>query len=406
MFGTLFFKECKQMLHSMIYIVYLLIMVAFLVSQLGDTMVVKEPQPNQKYYGEKVSTNKTNIMGKALANLVDEIENGGFATYPVGFYKRVKVTSDKLEKLKSVVEECTGKSWNQIEQENTAFYEQFEDDEEGYYAANSSHMVLPSQDLKYSDFKLRMKQVCEIIGRGSSYEKSHYENMATEPMTYEDALKEYQAICQKDGITGAFMRLFCDYAGILLAIMPIFLGVTRCVRDKRANAAGVIFSKKASSMVIVMSRYLANIVMMFIPILIIAFIMQGSYIYQANTLGITPHYFAFFYYSVMWLLPEIMFVTAFAFFLSELFNGIVAIVIQMFYGMVSLMQQSGLLEITGLNLIPRWNTFGETTSFLKNVNQLYSNRLFHVVVAIVIILLTVIVYGFKRRGGALHGKKH
>lgn len=51
----------------------------------------------------------------------------------------------------------------------------------------------------------------------------------------EEALEEYKAMCKNDKITGAYMRLFCDYAGIMLALLPMFLGVTRCLRDKRAD---------------------------------------------------------------------------------------------------------------------------------------------------------------------------
>ena len=122
MFGTLFVKECKQMLHSLIYIIYLLIMVVFLVSQLGETQVIKEPLPNQEYYGFKVSTDETIIMGKTLANLVEEINYESFATYPTGFYKQVILSQTELEKLKTIVEKCTGTSWNQIQEEKNEFF--------------------------------------------------------------------------------------------------------------------------------------------------------------------------------------------------------------------------------------------------------------------------------------------
>ena len=406
MFGTLFVKECKQVMRSLIYIIYLLIMIVFLVGQMGETQVIKEPKPDQDYYGVKESTDEKIIMGNALASLVQEITYESFATYPTGFYKAVILNQEELDLLKSIVEDCTGKSWNQIREEETAFFEQFGDGVEESIQAGNSYIVLPSDNLEYSDFKLKMQQVCDIIGRGSNYEEENYEKGAKELMTYEDAMNEFHGICETDGITGAYMRMFCDYAGILLAIMPIFLGVTRCVRDRRSNVEGVIFSKKASSSVIILSRYLANITMMFLPIVIIALIMQTSYCYQASTLGVTPHYLAFLSYSVMWLLPEIMFVTAVAFLLSEVFNLIVAVVVQMFYGVAALMGSSGLQDITGLNLIPRWNTIGKTEAFFANVNQLYFNRLFYTLLAIGAIILTIIWYGYKRRGGGLYGKKH
>ena len=90
-------------------------------------------------------------------------------------------------------------------------------------------------------------------------------------MTYEQAMEEYKALCSKDRITGATARLFCDYAGIILSVLPVFLGVTRCLRDKRAQVSQVIFSHRACALVIIASRYLANVCMAFLPVVLTAF---------------------------------------------------------------------------------------------------------------------------------------
>ena len=39
--------------------------------------------------------------------------------------------------------------------------------------------------------------------------------------TYEQAKEEFDALCTQDRFTRAYMRMFCDYAGIVLAILPI-----------------------------------------------------------------------------------------------------------------------------------------------------------------------------------------
>ena len=96
--------------------------------------------------------------------------------------------------------------------------------------------------------------------------------------------------------------------------------------------------------------------------------MQGPYHYQAITLGVTPHYFAFLSYS--------------------------------------LLASGGLEDIAGFNLVPRWNTIGKTEAFFADVNQLYVNRLLYALLAMGAIIITIIWYGRKRRGGGLHGKKH
>lgn len=408
MFQTLFAKECKQILHSLVFYIYLVIFILFMVSQLGENEVVTKPQQGEKFYGTMESTDPQKIMAGTLADLVVEIERNSFSTYPTGFYREVILTDIDLDSLKAIVEMCTGKDWKQIIEEQTAYYAKFDcTDPEDAYAADAAYTVSPKDEIGYHYFESEMEKVCQIVGSGSEYAKEKYEASVAVPMTYEDALGEYEAICENDGITDTFMRLFCDYAGILLGLLPIFLGVTRCVRDKRAKVEEVIYSKEASSGTIVFSRYLANVVMMFIPVLILAFVIQTSYIYQAGTLGVTPHYFAFLFYSVMWILPTILFVLAVSFFLTELLNGIIAIIIQVFWALASLMSVSELAGHFGLNLIPRWNMFGGTLEYLAQREELYQNRLVYTVLAFAIIAVSICIYNYKRRGGrCLNAKKH
>lgn len=408
MFGTLFVKECKQITRSLVYYIFLVIFVVFMVSQLGSNEIVEKPQPGQENYGMKESTDKDMIMSSALAQLVVEIDYNSFPTYPTGFYKEVIVSDDEIEELKKMTEDCTGKTWDEIMTEQDEHYAQhnMEDQNESMQAA-MSYTVEPKADLSYDLFGQKMERVCEIVGSGSDFEKDKYESGVDVPMTYEDAVEEYEALCKDDGITGAFMRLFCDYAVIVVSLLPIFLGVTRCVRDKRAKAQQVIYARTAKSSTIVLSRYLANVVMMFLPIVVLAFGLQTSYLYQAQTLGVQPHSLAFLLYTVIWIMPTILFVLAVSFLITELSNGIVAIIIQVFWAIAALQSSTTLGGGFGWNLIPRWNTFGLTMQYMSEKNALYQNRILYTVLAVVCITITAIIYGYKR-GGGLHfyEKKH
>lgn len=407
MFGALLGKECKQILHSLVYYLYLIIFVWFMATQLGQNVIIKAPEPGEEFYGLRMTTDEQIIMGKTLAELTNEINWNSFATYPVGFYKQVILSDSEIEKLKEILEECSGKDWDQLMQEQTEHFADCDSDNwEEVQAVNASYLVEPVQDLSYEQFVAEMKKVSKLIGKGSSFEQSQYEAKAEVEMTYEDALEEYQAICEKDGITGAYMRLFCDYAGILLGLLPVFLGVTRAVRDKRAKADQVIYARTASSFQIVWSRYLSNVVMMMAPIFILALMLETSYLYQAKTLGVSPHLMAFLIYPVIWLLPTILFVLAGSFLLSELLNGIVAIVVQVLWAFGSLMSSSTLVGNFGLTLIPRWNTFGNTTQFLSERGDLIMNRLLYTGAGLFLMVLTTWIYRYKRKGGQLlHGKK-
>ena len=406
MSGSLFWKECRQILHSLVYYIFLLIMILFMTSQLSENEMVSEPEPGEEYYGMKESTDTNVIMANTLADLVQEIDRNSFATSPTGFYKEVNVSDSEVEELKNIVEKCTEKEWDTLQKEATQHFAQYElDNMEGAMAADLSYLVYPAESLTYSAFSDYMEQVCDIVGRGSDYEKSKYESNAEVPMTYEEAVESYEALCKEDGITDAFMRLFCDYAGILLSLLPIFLGVTRCVRDKRAKVEQVIYTKSAKSYTIILSRYLANVVMLVVPVLLLAGVMQTSYVYQAMTLGVKPHYLAFLFYTGIWLLPSILIVLSVAFLITEAFHGIAAIIFQVFWAVASLQATVGLKGNFGWNLIPRWNTFGETISFASQKTVLYQNRLVYAIAAVIVLGITILLYSYKRRGGwHFHGK--
>ena len=51
---ALFFKECRQVLRSLVYYIYLVVFVLFITSQMGDLPELgelHEPQPGEEYYG-------------------------------------------------------------------------------------------------------------------------------------------------------------------------------------------------------------------------------------------------------------------------------------------------------------------------------------------------------------------
>lgn len=406
MFGTLFIKECKQVLRSLAYYLYLIILIFFMATQMGDNKIIEKPEPGQENYGTKKSDDRQAIMEVTLANLVRQIEQESFATYPTAFYKEVIPSQKEIEKLKEIVEECTGKNWDEIVNERIKHYSQYDlTDSEEAMMADVTYRLEPAAGASYEEFVKEMKKVCDIIGRGSDFEKSKFEQGVSVEKTYEDALEEYQAICDEDRLTGAYMRLFCDYAGIMLSLLPVFLGVTRCMRDKRSKAEEVIYARSGSSVAIMLGRYLANVVMIFVPVVLVAFIMQSSYLYQAKTIGITPDYIAFLAYSVIWLLPVILVVLSMSFLLTELTNGIAAVIIQVFWAFADLMSGGSLIGGFGRHLIVRWNTFGDTVNYLAQRRELYMNRGIYTLAAIVFIVLTILLYERKRKGGAgLNGK--
>lgn len=405
MFGVLFLKECRQVLKSLVYYIYVVVFVLFMTSQMsseGDAGL-QEPVPGQSYYGETVTKDETQIMEGTLANLVEDVYHNSFATYPLGFYKGVTLNDEETERAESILERCTGKSFEALEEEMTGHYGQYDQSSmEEAMEARAGYKVTVKEGFTYAEFEDAMAEICDLVGKGSSYEKDKYENSIYVPMTYEQAKEEFDAICEKDRLTRAYMRLFCDYAGIVLSILPIFIGVSRVLRDKRAKVQQVMFSKPASGALIVVSRYLANLVMLCIPVFVTAFLLQQPYYYKAQTFGIQGDFMAFLTVPGVWLVPEIMIVLALSFLITEFTDTVLAVFIQVAWGIGGLFGATTLVGDFGMRLVARWNTLGEAVLFSSLEKGLLLNRGYYFLLAVVCVMLTVIVYERKRRkGGSL-----
>lgn len=365
MFGVLFLKECRQVLKSLVYYIYIIVFVLFMSSQMSGEgwEKLEEPAPGQSYYGETVTKDEVQIMKGTLENLAQEAGYNSFATYPMGFYKGVNLTDQELEQTRAILERCIRES------------------------------------LTYEEFETAMEEVSQLVGRGSFYEKESYENRVYAPMTYEQAKEEFDTLCTTDHVTRAYMRLFCDYAGIMLAVLPVFIGVSRAIRDKRAKVQQVIFSKGACAGQIIVSRYLANLVMLVLPVIVTAFLWQQPYVQKAQAFGVQADIWAFLTVPGMWLLPEIMIVLALSFLITEFTDTILAVFVQVAWGIGSLFGATTLVGDFGLKLVARWNTFGETVLYTSLEKGLLFNRGYYFLLAVFCVILTVIVYEQKRRKG-------
>lgn len=398
MFGTLFIKECRQVLKSLVYYIYLVIFVLFITSQMSGEDELREPQPGWSYYGQTVTQDNDLIMEGTLANLIQEVGRNSFATYPIGFYKEVNLTDGEIEQVKAILERCTGKSFEMLDDE---MEQQFIQNGVG----GASYQAAVKEGLTYAEFEAAMEEVCDLVGKGSFYEKSNYENSIRVPMTYEQAKEDFDALSTIDGLTRAYMRLFCDYAGIILSVLPIFIGVSRALRDKRAKVQQVIFSKSASGTQIIVSRYLANLVMISIPVFLTALLIQQPFYYRAQTMGVQGDIWAFLTVPGIWLLPEIMTVLAVSFLITEFTDTIWTIFLQVAWAFTSLISATTLVGDFGLKLVARWNTIGRTLLYSSLEKELLFNRGFYFLLAVVCVILTVLVYEKKRRGGeSVHEK--
>ncbi|RDU24871.1 ABC-2 family transporter permease [Anaerosacchariphilus polymeriproducens] len=390
MFMSLFLKECKIWCKSILFYAYIIILFFFYVTQMRSESAIKRPRPGEKEYGITYSENNSDIMNGTLKVLLNEYYNNKFVTYPMGFYKPVILSANEIKQVEKNISKLTGITEKDWKEKLDHYYE----------SKNIKWSFYITKDIGYNEFLSIMSDLEKVIGKGSKYSAKALKGNAKIAKTYEQALKEYDEFLKKDKVTRAYARVFSDYMGIVLAILPAFFGVARVLQDKRSNASAVIYSKKCSSIIIVLSRCLAIIVMLFIPVLILSCFSLVESLYIAKTMGAAPDYFVYLKFCIGWLLPILMFVSMLSYFITELTNSILALLINsgIWFVSVFLGFDSPLISV-GWNLVPRFNIIGMHGMFQEIFPQLVKNRILYSILGVFMILISILIYSIKREGG-------
>ena len=378
----LWLKECGKVLSTIPYWVCIAAIALMYVTQYQeDNQLISQPIPNQASYGMHYVENPEIIMPAAVNELVYEVIRNQYISYPIGFYKEVVLNERKQAEIVEQLNMLVDREFNLIDAEQIGATLQLAD------------------TVTYDHFKKVMKQVDKLIGGGSKYSESYLlKNFGHVEMTYEDAFASYNAIMQKDKISGAYARVFVDYIGIMLGILPVFIAVALSLKDSKKGIQEVIYTRKISSVRLVLTRYMAIIIMIIIPILLVACYetMHLQSLYDV----VNYDQFAFVKYSLGWLMPTVLVVTALGMLLTEWTGTAIAIIVQGVWWFVSMFM--GIAQIDGgygrFVLSPRHNKLGNTELYLEQFNSLVMNRGFYTIFAFLLLGCTVWIYEKKRRG--------
>lgn len=384
MFLALLKKECSCYLRSVTYFIYLAAIILFCYFQMGGFETVEKPVPGYEDYGVVRTTEPDMIMQHKLYRLFQEYLRGKYITYPVGFYKEVQLDNREQDEVRQMLLRLTGLDEKQLEAL-------------GKGEADESVSLKVREGLSFEEFSLEMKKLCEMLGAGSEYSGGKL-NYVKIPATYEQALAAYESLIGEDRVTNAYARLFCDYMGILLAILPVFLAVTRALRDRKAQAQQVIYMAKAGSKTLVVARFLAAVLVTVLPVFLLGCMQMMQAIYYAKSIHSVYDPFAYVRYIGFWLLPTILVSLSVGFFLTELTDSAIAIFVQGIWWFSSVMSASDLVGSVGWNLIPRFNAVGEFSIYGRMKGQLFRNRLVYTGLALMLMILTVLIFDRKRKG--------
>lgn len=402
----MFIKECKKVICSMTFVLYAVTVIAMYVTQYcnDERGAITAPRPGEDY-GMTVREDPGVIMPAAVESLLGHYFSGSYPAYPIMFYKNVRLREDKRLEMRAILEELTGLSGEEIDgftdyQEAGYFCEGL--DEQGNPIMQFREVALPEyslpEEMTYERFRELMGQADKLIGGGSGYAPDILASgFGRMPMTYEEALAEYEAVMKPGELGKAYLRLHCDYMGIVLAVMPVFVAAGLWQLDKKAQMQSLVYTRKSSTIRIVGIRYLALVCCMTIPVLL-------TLLYTIYTTGLlypqTPiAWGSGLQMALLWLLPDILAVSALGALLTELFSPLLAIFFQCVWWFVSLQTATLTEDVRRFGLQVRHNSLRKTAIWQSQESLFLYNRLSLTVLALLCLGAVVWVYAKKRRGG-------
>lgn len=376
-------KEIKKAAISITFFVFIIALLAMPLSEdvlnFSNHDVITAPKQGDDYGIQQKEVPEL-IMPAAFNSLYNEFTANEYIAYPIGFYKNVKLNETDKEKMAEIISTLSGVPVNDL-----------------LTSANSIEVTL-SDNISYEEFKECMKQADDLIGGGSNYSENKLLNYSYVAITYEEAVTNYNLIVNEDKFTGAYARLFCDYVGIILSILPVFIAVAICLKDKRAKMNDLIYVRKTSSFKLILSRYFAVVISVMLPTVILAYISNSTVWGQYS--GMALDYLAPLKYALGWLMPSVMIAAAIGIFFTELTGTPIAIAIQALWWFIDL--NAGVGRLRGVHtlfeLTPRHNSLGNTQIFLDEFHTLVTNRLIIAGAALLLVAVTVIIYEQKRMG--------
>ncbi len=424
----LYIRECRAIRKNLVYFIFLVIIIIFYITQFNADLNMDIA----KYKGNAQGTEYSDgvgpltpiesypedlgfisaevpemVMPNAIAVLAMESAENKFTSYPNGFYKETSLSESEQKKINDVIAEITGLSAKDVvDLINDAM-------EKGktYPASNAEIVqfgetadyskIIPIK-IDYNTFKKKIEIVDDMLGGGSSYSPGNLYRLGYKQATPEDYIKEYRSLIDDDQITNAYARLYCDYMGIEIALFAVFVPVAFLLRDRRAKMNELIYPRKVSSVKLIGTRYLSVVSMIFIPILIISFVPLIRLAIFASENGLSIDYLAFIKYSFAWLLPTLLATVSVGFFFTILTDTPVGILIQFGWAFFTVfMSNDGLTALAGENkmaLVVRFNMVGGFAEVQSQIGALMINRLGYSVFALILLILSIVLYEMKRKG--------
>ena len=261
--------------------------------------------------------------------------------------------------------------------------------------------------VSFERFKEIMEEVNRMIGRNSYFSwtmlKLYYfgNDMEEAPVTE----RQHREFYEGDRVTGAFARYYCDSISLRMLFLPAFVIVDLMLRDKRRKIQGLIYPRTISGAKLICTRYAAAVSMTMLPVLILPVKSLVVLMQYCGSIGVQADALAFIKYTLAWILPTVLLITAIGLVVTALLENYTAILLA---GLIWLAGKPAVDKLGGGNyglfdLVIRHNTLKGYGRMMENIQMLTLNRITVSVIALALVGLAVLVYSKKRKGGLTFG---
>lgn len=444
----LFLTECKKIVTSISYWLYIAALSATVILNYNPVVTNELEQANSPasvFYtakdgvyaktNEKQMEMQHTMMIGAVKRLFNSYKNNSYEYYPFGYVKEKTLSQKDQETIRSYLQELTGSNELSInEKEGTNNSEDFQISGGGAFILKpgqgntneNGQFITEPGDWEYTEnepdinssktsenelniqvtfnrFKEIMESVNDLIGGNSYFSWTmltmyYYENdMQNTPITE----LQHKNFYEKDFVTGAFARYFCDSISLVVLCLPAFVIIDLLLKDKRHKIKSLIYHRTESSAKIIGARFAAAICLTMLPILILPLKSLITLIIYCSSIGIHADLFAFAAYTFAWILPTVLFVTAIGLFVTVLTENYLSILLS---GLIWIFGRPSIEKIAGGNyglfdLVIRHNTLKGYEKMIEHIQTLIWNRLLISAFSLILVAFTILIYDAKRKGG-------
>lgn len=465
MMKHLFFMECGKITRSILYWLYLAALVITVIQNYETTVeseLHRTDDPASVFYiaengvyadraGQWSEDDEQMMMVEVTNRLIENYRSNSYEYYPFGYVKRKTLSRKEQAVILLYLKELTG-----LEESSMIGTEESRDSEEipisgdAYvlhpgqggtfengqfiakpedweYVENHSGMSRSKEEsgsgfevqVTFERFKEIMEHVNHLIGRNSYFSwtmlSMYYfpNDLQDNPITEQ----QHREFYEKDHVTGAFARYYCDSISLIVLCLPAFVIIDLLLKDKRHRMNPLIYPRTESSAKIIAVRFGAVSGMVMLPVFILPLKSLLTLVFYCRNIGIPINIFAFAAYIFAWIFPTVLLVVSVALFVTVLTENYSAVLIT---GLIWLFLRPSVDKLAGGNyglfdLIIRHNTLKGYGRMMENIHMLILNRVLVSVMALLLVGFAVIVYDAKRKGGIMfesrklfhdHNRKH